>query len=520
MQEDSQANKSSDKENGHGSGLGQDQSSQALSRSVLDNGENGAEEDKAFVSSALKRRVSPSGLGLSSKLLLLTILFVMLSEVLIFVPSISKFRVDWLTRKLELSEVAALVYTEASADMMNEKLEDELLARLNVQTLALRTKGERQLLAMVDMPGAIRRDDDIRAMSATQSIMAAFDTLLWGEGRTIRVLGQSQSNDGIIELVLDETALRNAMIQFSINILMLSLVISVITATLVYIALRGLLVRPIVRLSANMERFSANPEDVDTVIKPSGRRDEIGMTEEQLAHMEMILAKTLSKQKRLADLGLAVSKINHDLRNILASAQLFSDRLSMLDDPTVQRVVPKIMGALDRAVDYSRAVLSYGKAQEAPPEKRLLNLHHVANEVSDFLDLPNNGSITFSNAVPQDLEIYADPGQLFRVLLNLCRNSVQVMKNEGDDSIISRLEIFAEETGNQTDIIISDTGPGVPEQAKKSLFKAFQGSVRKGGTGLGLAISAELVRAHGGTIELLDREPGAHFQISLPDRTS
>ncbi|SNY90355.1 Signal transduction histidine kinase [Cohaesibacter sp. ES.047] len=461
----------------------------------------------------------PPALGLSSKLLLLTILFVMISEILIFVPSISKFRVDWLTRKLELAEVAALIYTRSSSDLMDAELESELLERLDVQTLALRTEGQRRLLAMVDMPGQIERDDDIRAMTPGESILAAFDTLMFGEGRTIRVTDQTRENGGIIELVFDETPLRQAMLSFSVNILLLSLVISVITAGLVYLSLRALLVRPIVRLMRNMANFTSNPEDANAVMQPSGRKDEIGMTEAQLSNMEMILAKTLQKQRRLADLGLAVSKINHDLRNILASAQLFSDRLSMLEDPTVQRVVPKIMGALDRAVDYSSAVMSYGKAQEAPPEKRLLTLHQVCDEVADFLDLNENCRVEYLNHVPETFEVYADPGQLFRVLMNLCRNAVQVMQNDVEGAVVCRLELSARKAGNEAVIEVSDTGPGVPEIARETLFKPFQGSVRKGGTGLGLAISAEIVRAHGGTIRLLDRSPGAHFEIRLPEGT-
>lgn len=459
--------------------------------------------------------------GLSSKLLLLTILFVMVSEILIFVPSISKFRVDWLTRKLELAEVAALIYTKSSNDLMDEALEAELLERLNVQTLALRADGRKRLLAMADMPGEIARNDDIRAMSPGESILAAFDTLVWGEGRTIRVVGhtsQSANHDAtdLIELVFDETPLRKDMIRFSINILLLSLVISIITAGLVYLSLRALLVRPILRLLANMARFTSNPEDSSAVIKPSGRSDEIGMTEVQLSTMEMILANTLSKQRRLADLGLAVSKINHDLRNILASAQLFSDRLSLLQDPTVQRVVPKIMSALDRAVDYSGAVLSYGKAQEAPPEKRLLVLHQLGEEVAGFLDLSDSSKVAFLNRIPSELEAYGDPAQLFRVLMNLCRNAVQVMENETEDAVICRLELSAREEECETVIEVSDTGPGVPVMAQKTLFKPFQGSVRQGGTGLGLAIAAELIRAHGGSICLLERTPGAHFEIRLP----
>lgn len=496
-----------------GSNGADSKSSQSLTASRLkeSNHTSATQESEASAQS------QKSAFGLSSKLLMLTILFVMISEVMIFVPSISKFRVDWLTRKLELAEVAALIYTRSSQDLVDEMLEAELLERLNVQTLALRRQGQRQLLAMVDMPGRISRDDDIRAMTPFQSVFAAFDTLLWGKGRTIRVVGQSGSNKGVVELVLLEDGLRADMIGFSINILLLSLVISIITASLVYLSLRGLLVRPILRLLANMAHFTANPDNADAVVKPSGRRDEIGMIEQELARMEMILASTLHKQRRLADLGLAVSKINHDLRNILASAQLFSDRLSILQDPTVQRVVPKIMTALDRAVDYSRAVLSYGKAQEAPPQKRLINLWQLVEELRDFLDLDTEAKVTFSNQVPRDMEIWADPAQLFRILMNLSRNSLQVMQSESEASVICRLDIVATDGDKGTIIEVSDTGPGVPEMAKKSLFKAFQGSMRKGGTGLGLAISAELIRAHGGCIRLLDRTPGAHFEIFLPE---
>nr|WP_321455080.1 HAMP domain-containing sensor histidine kinase [uncultured Cohaesibacter sp.] len=470
---------------------------------------------RPYLGEALRQKNYPV-LGLSTKLLVLTILFVMLSEVFIFVPSISKFRVDWLTRKLELAEVAALIYTNASDDLKDKAIEQDLLTRLNVQTLGLRNKGERRLLAMVDMPGAIMRDEDIQSMTPPAMIAAAFDTLLFGKGRTIRVVGQTKDNQGQVEMVFDETGLRQDMIGFSINILMLSLVISVITAGLVYLSLRALLVRPILGVLDNMARFTSDPEDMNAVIKPSKRRDEIGMIEMQLGEMEGILAKTLHKQRRLADLGLAVSKINHDLRNIIASAQLFSDRLSMLDDPTVQRVVPKLMGTLDRAVDYSRAVMSYGKAQEAPPDKRLLNLHQLGEEMRDLLDLSETSRLSYENRIPEDLEVYADPGQLFRVLMNLCRNAVDVMQCGKEEAVICRLTLDAHVKEGTTIIEISDTGPGVPATVRANLFKPFQGSARKGGTGLGLAIAAEIVRAHGGTIQLLDRSPGAHFQIRMP----
>ena len=67
-------------------------------------------------------------------------------------------------------------------------------------------------------------------------------------------------------------------------------------------------------------------------------------------------------------------------------------------------------------------------------------------------------------------------------------------------------------------IEVSDTGPGFSEKARAHLFEAFQGSTRAGGTGLGLAIAAELVRAHGGEIRLVEGTIGATLRLTIPDR--
>ena len=160
--------------------------------------------------------------------------------------------------------------------------------------------------------------------------MDAFDTLLFCEpGDVMRVVGPAPMAQGeFLEIVLDEAPLRNAMLTFSVNILLLSLVISGITAALVYLALHYLLVRPMRRITGSMIAFRADPENPARIIAESGRTDEVGRAEEELAAMQRELASMLHQQSRLAALGLAVSKINHDLRNLLASAQLFSDQLS------------------------------------------------------------------------------------------------------------------------------------------------------------------------------------------------
>jgi signal transduction histidine kinase len=310
------------------------------------------------------------------------------------------------------------------------------------------------------------------------------------------------------------------MLRYSAGVLWLWAALSVILSLVLFVAVNRMFVRPIRRLSQNMVDFSADPEDPRRVIVPSGRRDELGIAETHLAGMQRDLQSTLAEQRHLADLGLAVSKINHDLRNMLASAQLFSDRLGSLPDPTVQRFAPKLIAALDRAIAFTQSTLAYGRAREAPPARRLVRLDRLVEEVADSLGLTGHPAIAFENAVPAGLEVDADPDQLFRILNNLGRNAVQALDGGVENpALVRRLTIGARREAGKVVIRVEDTGPGVPDKARAHLFQAFQGGARPGGTGLGLAIAAELARAHGGGIVLVDRAgPGARFEVTLPDR--
>jgi len=236
--------------------------------------------------------------------------------------------------------------------------------------------------------------------------------------------------------------------------------------------------------------------------------------------MQRDLVSMLHQKSHLAALGLAVSKINHDLRNLLASSQLLSDQLASVPDPRVQRFAPKLMRSLERAIAFCQSTLSYGKAQEAPPDRRMVLVEAVVNEVRESAGLASAGSpVEWINAIERGLAVDADPDQLFRVLLNLVRNAAQAL--EADKSKIAaakQIRVTGRREGSVTILEISDTGPGVPARAREHLFEAFQGSSRDGGTGLGLAIAAELIRAHGGELKLVEGTIGATFRISIPDR--
>lgn len=458
-------------------------------------------------------------LGLSAKLLLLTILFVMVSEVLIYVPSIANYRLTWLKDRLASAQIAALVLDATPDNVVPKSLEREILTTAGVMTIAVKRGGTRRLLMVSETAPDVAAHFDLREMHPISAMSDAFSALTAANGRIIRVVGTGDMDGDFIEIVLDETPLRGAMLAYSANILTLSIIISMITAALVYLSLNWLLVGPMRRITFHMVRFRQDPEDPSRVIPQGNRTDEIGLAEQELAAMQKELAGTLQQKARLAALGLAVSKINHDLRNILANAHLVSDRLSGVPDPTVQRLVPKLIASLDRAISLCADTIRYGRAREAPPERRQLALAPLAEEVAEAAGLAHHAAFRWVNAVNAELCVDADPEQLFRILMNLFRNALDALESEAHaSSEQDSVRLSGRREGTVVTIEVSDTGPGVPARAREHLFEAFQGSARPGGTGLGLAIAAELVRAHGGSIRLADGTLGATFQIVIPDR--
>jgi len=473
-------------------------------------------KDEPSGAASEKGRASGHAPGLSAKLLLLTILFIMLAEVLVFVPSVSNFRRQWLTERLAAAHIASLAAEAAPGGQLPSMLRDELLERAKVKAIAVKRADARVLIIEMDMPADIDASYDLRNASWLTLIADALMVYVTPDDRVIRVVGEPGMSEGeLIDVVMGEAPLKAAMIRYSLDILGLSILISIITAALVYLSLDALLVKPMTKLTWNIVRFSERPEDPTRVIAPSSRRDEIGTAERELSAMQKELAETLSQKSRLAALGLAVSKISHDLRNMLSSAQLLSDRLITVKDPTVQRLVPKLIASLDRAIRLCAHTLDYGQAQETPPRRKRFPLAPLVTEIGDSLGLPRPKLIDWTVEVEEELEVDADRDQLYRVLSNLCRNAVQALESEGESA--GEILLTARREGAVTIIEVADTGPGVPEKARAHLFEAFQSVARKGGSGLGLAIAAELVQAHGGQIALVKNEGGATFRVTIPD---
>lgn len=456
--------------------------------------------------------------GLSAKLLVLTVLFVMIAEVLIFLPSIANYKLRWLEERLATAAAVSIVLVQEDAESLPRELQDDVLIALGAKAIAVRNGDVSRLVVIAEMPPEVDEHIEPANTGPIGAMTGALDTLFFGGERMLRVFGKVGESTTEFELVLPDRRLREAMLVYSRNVALLSLVISLFTATLVYAAIDRIMIRPIRAMTGSMLAFARAPHDPGRIISPEERGDEIGVAERELADMQQQLQKTLGEQKHLADLGLAVSKINHDMRNILASAQLLSDRLRGVRDPSVQAVAPRLLRALDRAVSYSEGVLAYGRTQEPPPSRRRLRLHQLVGEVEDLLGVDATG-IDFINDVEPGFEVDADSEQLFRVLSNLSRNALEAMAGDDGAAVVRRLTISAERIGSVSRILVADTGPGLPRKARENLFAAFRGSARSGGTGLGLAIAHELVRAHGGSLELVESIGGRTvFSVTIPDQ--
>ena len=456
--------------------------------------------------------------GLSGKVLALTIIFVMIGEVLIFLPSIANFRVQWLKTHVAQAEIAALAAEAAPGQIVDDELRSTILKGAGVEAVSLSRGDKRKLVLRNNTDTMVDETYDLRSGNYFPTVMEAFSVMFLSKDRLIGVIDKPPAMSGdYIEIALHEWPMRDAMLAYGLRILWLSIVLSLIVAALIFAALNRVLVKPMRRLSTNMMQFGDMPEDRKRVISPTRRSDEIGIAERELESMQRQLQGMLQQKGHLAALGLAVSKVSHDLRNMLTSAQLISDRLGEVKDPTVQRFAPKLISSLDRAINFLNQTITYGRAQELPPRREWICLHDAVDEVFDTARLLGGDEIQLINDAKHSLHVDADREQLIRILTNLTRNAIQAIETRKGPN--SSVRISGDRKGALALIFVADTGPGIPPAIRNKMFEAFQTAARAGGTGLGLAISAELLNAHGGKISVSSSdEQGTVFEISIPDQ--
>lgn len=456
--------------------------------------------------------------SLSFRLLLLTVFFVMLAEFMIWTPSVARYRKVYLEESIARAYLSMLAIENMPERKVGKDLEETLLFHTEAYGIVVNRPDRRMLMVSKDMPPKIDLVVDLRQDIFLGWIRHAFSTLSQNENRILRVLGPSPKDPKImVEVLIDEWPMRTAMLDYSGRILNLSIVISLFTACLVYLSMQLLMVLPMRRITESMALFRAQPEDSARVIRPSRRTDEVGIAQRELAVMQDELRAALQQKTRLAALGAAVAKINHDLRNSLATAVLASDKLADIDDPEVKSTMPRLLSAIDRAVGLCTQTLKYVSDTVPHLDISRFKLKDLVDEagvtVTSYCE--QEGAFRWQSDVAGGLELKADREQLFRGLTNLGQNALEA----GARNV--RVSAALEDGWIIIDVV--DDGPGLAPEAREKLFQPFAGSARDGGTGLGLVIVLDIARAHGGDVSLIDPPEGGPFQgagfrIKLPDR--
>jgi len=464
----------------------------------------------------LRRRFFWPG-GLSARLLVLTTLFVAFGGLLALPPALAAFEQQWLLERVRAAETVSR-FSDIAPEGVSAGQREQLLKGAGVEWVAVQTK---ELGLSLVLQG--RRTPqtpyfvDLRDQAPGSWLAAPFQTLFGPEGRSVRVRAEPRFIQAqFIEVVAPDAELRRELSNYLWRLIVIVVLVAGLAGVLVYLSLNFFLVRPMQRITHAMERFRADPDDPYARVDLSGRRDELGRAEVELDRMQADLRTALNSRARLAALGEAVAKINHDLRNMLTSAQIASERLAALGDPKVSQALPRLERALDRAVKLATDVLTYGKTEEAAPDARPVPLALAVEMAAEEARLSDDGVRLVSQFDPA-AQVVADPDQLHRILANLMRNAREAIEQQAGRTAPGEVAVTVEQLDGVSVLRLADNGPGVPERARERLFQPFAGSTRPGGAGLGLAIARELAQGHGGDLSLAETGPqGSTFELRLP----
>jgi len=462
------------------------------------------------------------GFGLAARVLAVTVSFVLIAMALFYVTRLTAYRESWLHNKVASAQTAIKAFDANGPVPVPADLSRRILNSLEVKSIAIVTPAGRRELAVPGAAPATAQAISVDDGAFFVGVGATFRALFTAPGTIVKVGSSDPADEAAIEITFDETPLIEALWRVSHNFLNISLTIAAVVTCVLWAALWSMVLRPVRRLTSNIIAFGESPQDASRVIAPSGRRNEIGRAETALAVMQKSLAHELAQRKRLAELGMAVARINHDLRNMLSAAQLISDRLATIQDPLAQRLAPRLVATLDRAIQFCQSTLTYGAGRELPPTRRRFDLRELVRQVVEAAQAEGGEAIDYNIDIPPRFCLYADPDHIQRVLENLSRNAAQALIAKGaEDGRPKAIRFAAIRTDGLALIEISDTGPGFPADQAERIFEPFHTSTSQAGAGLGLAIAADLVTRNGGAIALTPAKAddfycGARFLIKLP----
>jgi len=444
----------------------------------------------------------------------------MLAELVIFVPSAAMFRQDWLTERAQQAGLLAQALTGVPDYEASEMLTKQFMQDTDVIMVSAKRDGMSEFMLGQPPESETVELVDLREDQSLPLFRDAFSAFFKNPEGSLRVLSDSPvAGQDALELIIPKSKLQWAMRDYFKRIVYLSLAIAVITGLLIYLAMLFMIIRPIERLAKGLSEFRENPEIRRRNLQPSARKDEIGQLQREFHDMKQGVRASFKQRERLATLGMAVAKINHDLRNVLTSASLVSERLASDQDDRISKMGNRLMRSIDRGINLTSEVLNFSLSGQDEPTFEVIRISLLVGEAAgDTLGSFGTGvrRIGFTNKIPSELVVTGDKDHSYRIFHNLFRNAAQAMAKIKEDEAERNLSVEAVPEGESIKILVKDTGPGLPEKAKANLFKAFASASGRGSTGLGLTISKDLAKEQGGDLVLESTgENGTIFAVSL-----
>ena len=223
--------------------------------------------------------------------------------------------------------------------------------------------------------------------------------------------------------------------------------------------------------------------------------------------------KQLIHSERLAALGEMSAKIAHEINNplgIMKNYLLMIERAKTKPEDASKYL--KIVGQeIDRVASIVKELINFHRPQNV--EFKIINVLPVLDEVIEFLapQLKNKSIEIIKKYSPNCPNVEASADNLKQVFINIIMNSMDAMPDGG------KIEIAANNFHDNLQILICDSGCGVPEEILSSIFEPFF-TTKDGsqGTGLGLSVCADIIKKHNGTISFRNREKGACLEITIP----
>jgi signal transduction histidine kinase len=451
------------------------------------------------------------GSSLSGRVLWLTVGIILAVELVVLTPSLGNERQRWMWQRISLAHITALSAAAPQNGGLGPAAYQQLAQLSGIESIKLTQPDGAVLQVLPPPPLPPARVVYLADETLLHSTWCALKRIAGLESAPVGVVAPSPLQGNIrIEIQINGAGLNQDLRGYASHLAVLSAVVALVTGLLVFAALNRLLVRPLRVMTDNISGFRNDPEHAgqgELSALASRGDDEIAEAARELKTMLETMRAALWRNARLAALGTSVTKISHDLRNILSSALLVSSNLQESTDPGTQRAVRTLVLAMERAVQLVSRTVDF--AREGPPAivRTPTPLREVVDEAI-LVVCPGGAGITIENHVPAGLILPLDRMHIYRVLLNLLRNAAEAG---------AKAAVVTAETGpGANKIIVTDYGPGLPPRVQQNLFKPFAGSGRQGSSGLGLVIARDLMRAQGGELTLMQTGPlGTIFVLEL-----